>query len=509
MRKLLERIRKFISTHPYVSAWLVGYCYFGVLTSWMYSIKTAELADGAGVQVVAVSAVILTTGAFSTSFVLFVWAWRKLRLTTQNPIIVLQVALLWPLTEYLRAIIFSIFFSGPGSSIGPYWTNGDIGYWLARTPLVFASRWGGLYLLSGLLAGSIMALYNATRRKYYLGLTIMTILVIACCLSGWLIWRHAEGRSITVTAAHFTELNDSAKTSQLFEQAVNRSHLEPADALVLPEYSSVWVYDAGRDTATVRKLVKNTGVVIDSSRENTKRALGHNLLTFHRADGTVLREQAKQLLIPGGEYIPYAYQALLAYTGKDSLIKNFRNQRSVEQGSAVEEPFALNGISYGSYACSAILAPMPYRHMANDGATILTNSASLGTLGVGKLYHEQATIMSRLHAVSNARPFVQAARGGPTYIIDHNGRVKDYQGLGGFEFVSSRVATNTKKTMYTITGDWVVWLGAIYVVTKLAILLTKKNQNNTLSVRSTKNAKANNKSKIKKRKSTTAKTDKQ
>jgi apolipoprotein N-acyltransferase len=83
-------------------------------------------------------------------------------------------------------------------------------------------------------------------------------------------------------------------------------------------------------------------------------------------------------------------------------------------------------------------------------------------------YHYQARDMAVLHAVANARPFAQSARGGLSYIIDQNGHYVAQTGERGYKFIEGAVQANTTKTFYTVWGDWVVWVsGAIVLGTWL------------------------------------------
>jgi apolipoprotein N-acyltransferase len=79
-------------------------------------------------------------------------------------------------------------------------------------------------------------------------------------------------------------------------------------------------------------------------------------------------------------------------------------------------------------------------------------------------YHYQARDMAVLHAVANARPFAQSARGGLSYIIDQNGHYVAQTRERGYDFLEGTIQVNKAKTLYTIWGDWVVWISVSIVL---------------------------------------------
>lgn len=170
--------------------------------------------------------------------------------------------------------------------------------------------------------------------------------------------------------------------------------------------------------------------------------------------------------------MPYLYQFILAYAGQDQLLMHFADQKSVNHGETLENPYLYDGVSWGSMACSGIIAPDLYRGMADRGATVLTSSASLDTMGLSMGYHYQVRDMATLHAVANARPFIQSARGGLSYIIDQNGHHIDQTYERGYDFLEGSVQANSVKTIYTMLGDWIVWLSGLIVAGSWAVCST-------------------------------------
>lgn len=457
-------LKKWAIRHPYWSSYIIGCIYYGLTVSWMFGLRTAEIATGIAFVVVAFSAALVMTSSFALGLVFLTWLIRRLKLSILGDRWWL-IPFVWIVTEYLRAVFFSIIAFGPGGRIGAYWTFGNIGYAMVHTPLVFAARWGGLYMLSLIAAGLIVGLIRTVITRNVLPVAIPLAIATILSLTGWLMYGRPSGptRSIGVMqfGNEFSPENFSASTADRLSQQPSRRY----DTVILPEYSHLWENNATRDTEAISRVLKDPkGLVIDSTQEKVAQGLGHNLVTYHSGDGTHLNAQQKWFSIPGGEYVPYLYQVILAYVGQEQMLLHFNDQKSINHGETPEQPYSYQGVSWGSLACSGVIAPELYRGMVERGATVLTNSASLDTMGFSMTYHYQARDMAVLHAVANARPFAQAARGGLSYIIDQNGNYIQETNQRGYGFLEGDIQTNSTKTIYTLLGDWVVWVAGLLVL---------------------------------------------
>lgn len=235
------------------------------------------------------------------------------------------------------------------------------------------------------------------------------------------------------------------------------------DTLILPEYSHYFEDDIDGDRRALERIMTDDkGLVIHSARDG-EAGIGHNMLTFQAADSTMLNQQQKWFVVPAGEYVPYIYQVVLAYVGREDLLLNFNQQKSVQRGEKIESPYEYRGVRYGAHACSGVLSPDFYNQLVAQGADVLTNSAALDTMGISPLFHAEATQMNQLVAISQAKPFIQAAKGGPAYVLDKDGRTvtRADQPAGGV--VTATIQANGGKTIYGWLGDWVVYLSLLVV----------------------------------------------
>lgn len=459
-----HRLRNFTHNHPYWTAFLVGCVYFGVVVSWMFTIKTAEIAQGFMIKLVGFSAGLIMTASFALGFVLFLWLYRlfKLKLTEGRALILVPV--LWLVAEYARAVIFSITSMGPGGRIGPYWTFGNFGYYLAETPLVFMARFGGLYLLSGVVALLFVAGYQSYKKRSIVPLAPVVLVLATLSWLGYTLYAQSNGSQRMVGALRYPYKDQPTMFSKESYEQLKGFSDRSLDVLVLPEYSHYFEEGIEADKPVIGRVMKKSdGLIIHSARENVA-GIGHNMLTFQATDGKLLNQQQKWFVVPAGEYVPYLYQVVLAYAGQEQLLLDFNNQKSVNRGQEIEKPYIFEGVSYGAHACSGVIAPDFYSQLAQAGANIFTNSAALDTMGISPLFHVESQNMNKLAAVAHARPFIQGAKGGPAYIIDKDGRVlaKNYAKSGGA--VMASVQANSVKTIYTYLGEWVVYVSVAGLV---------------------------------------------
>lgn len=458
----VQWVGRFVHARPLWTAFLIGFAYFGYVISWMFALRTAEIATGLATKIVAITAAIIMVTTFALGYVFFVWLVRRLKLSVYDKTW-WQIPFVWVIAECFRAVLFSVIALGPGGRVGSFWTFGNAGYWLVYTPLVYIGRFGGLYLLSLLVTFLVVSCIRSLRSKNWREpLSIVSAAAILAFL-GWALYAQPQGEKRTIAAVQFANEFSPEAFSLTTADLLGRLPEKSVDAIILPEYSHLWEGDSVRDTEAASRVLKNPdGVLIDSVQERST-MLGHNLVTYHRPDGSVAFDQKKWFSVPGGEYVPYIYQVVLAYAGQEQLLLHFQDQKSVEHGDTPEMPYEFDGAKYGGLACSGAFVPELYRGMAQRGATILSNSASLDTMGISDLYHIEARQMARLHAVANARPFVQAARGGYSYIIDSNGTFVDGVQQRGYALVHGDVTTNDTLTLYTLFGDWIVWGGIVII----------------------------------------------
>lgn len=450
--------------------WLSGVAFFAVVVNWMYHIHATELIPN---NVLALVFLVLTfsivVGSLSLGFLLFGCLYHKIRIDLQQPRSLALIPALWSVCEWGRSILFSIVSLGPGGSVGPHWNFGSLAFAASMTPLGYAGRIVGQFGLSALVILLSLGIIYLIRKQWKWG-SIAIAVVVAICITGWVFGPSPDGSTLRVGAL---QLDDSSYSDYGYQRdlgALMAPHdpSDPLNVLVLPEYSYLFTNKEYKraETAALAKLTTDKSLII-TSRSGESDQGRNNLVTFYKPDGQIASQQAKQFLIPGGEYIPYFYEWILVLSGNTSVIGAHQAKNTVTPSDQITQPVMYGSDKIGSLACSGAIAPDFYRKLTSGGATILTNSAALSTMGLSSGYYAQARQMASFIAMSTARPFVQSARGAQVFIVDSNGKTVAESDKAGIHYIESNVVTNHVKTPYTYIGDIGVLLlaGGILIVT--------------------------------------------
>lgn len=469
MKPLFLRIGRtvtdFVKRHPVAVAWLCGIAYEAYQISWMRTIKLAEVApDSGAVKALYYVAIIVMATFLSTAYPLAVILWRRLKLSWREPRALWLIPMLWVAAEYTQSFLFSIITYGRWGRIGSYFSFGSPGYFLVKTPLVYLSRLGGLWILSAVVVFFLVAIAQMifVPRNRLNGLIGLGIIIVLAQVS-WIIWKDPHGPVQTVAAVQLANRQNVTSEDKQIDVSLDQLPAGSFDAIILPEYSHYFEFNPDADTAAISRLAKGPNtLVIDSYQERSARPF-INYLAYHRPDGTIIDRQHKWFLAPGGEYLPYFITVPLRLSGNAAVINAYIFSKQVSAADQPEQPHRVGDVSYGALACSGVVSAEIYRGMSARGATILTNSGALDALSLSSLYHDQSEMMGIFHAVANARPFVQSARGSYTYAYDMNGRVIVRDTSFETKALMATVQTNDRKTLYTLWGDWVAWVSLAVV----------------------------------------------
>lgn len=348
---------------------------------------------------------------------------------------------LWAFIEWLVAWAVSVIWFGNNASFDSVYPFGSLSPSLAYTPFLFASRFVGFYGLSSLFVTLGISLF-APRLRHYWWKAALVILIFT--FFGWFTYQKPSGPEITVTTtaerlAEFQKINTEADLVVFGEYAMD-DYREEKKQYRINAMDDQEVYFVGS-----QQTPANPGI--------------HNTMLFASTEKGLLLKQDKNRLIPGGEYLPYSVEALLTITRQTGALAEFDVLRAVQKGDGTVNKLVIrDDFIVGAEVCSSIVSTEDYRKLAHEDATILTNSASLGVFGGSRVYRISHNGMARFMAVANARPFVQSAQDEAAYIIDHNGN--EVLTISPVGQGTQDVVTNQTKTIYTIIGDWPVYVGA-------------------------------------------------
>ncbi len=182
--------------------------------------------------------------------------------------------------------------------------------------------------------------------------------------------------------------------------------------------------------------------------------------------GAVLGRYDKRILMPFGEYLPFA-----AYFPS---IKSLSPESGGFTAGTTVSVFDVAGkVKVGQLICYEDLLASMSRHATQAGAEVLLNILNDAWYGnTAAPYQHQALALWR--AVENRRYLLRGSNSGVTSIIDAAGRVVAEGGLFTAEVVSATVPRLQLSTFYTRFGDVFAWL----VVAGAVALLGAKGPKN-------------------------------
>ena len=457
----------FCKKYPLRAVYIVGVFYYAYKISWLRGIRSSDLTEGWLATIIGFTPYLIAVITFTFVPVIFVRLYIALKIRFTQIRFIWLTPLVWILSESMVSVLFSIVSLGIGGRVGDYWHFGNIGLASVHTPLLYVSRWGGLYFLSFCVVMLVCSLLYAVINRRLLPLAVVVSSIFLLSFSGYYVYRSPIGKSSVMTAIGSRVLADNEYVDNPLPDVVATIPMSSSDAIVLPEYSRYWEYDTKENATKLAAALKDSsGLVIDSSLKSEINRR-YNVISYSDSKGNPYNQQYKWFTVPGGEYVPYIFRGPLRLFGQSQAVRTFENTRSISPAKSKEIPFEWNGVSYGVLACSAANAPELYRSVTSSGAQVLVNSASLGTVGLSSKYHDESFAQSKLQAVANARPFVQSARGGYNFILDSNGKIAAKDTSFGDSYIQAAVISNSVKTVYTRLGNWIVYLAFVTVCVQL------------------------------------------
>ena len=457
--------------------WAIGIATFLVILSWALQTDPEKWAYISGWQAVfGMWAVYLAFAiALSLQYLVFGGLFLAIKPKLNNKSIFLLLPAMWCVAEATRSIMFSIFFMGPGGSIGTYWNFGVLGVAGAVTPLGYLARVVGMFGLSFVVVVVNICVFWLIQKRWKLPLSIL-IGIFALGLICYFVWKPpANSRKIVTGYLQQSLVYQTFQGDMTYYELVVKLAAElkeKTDVLVLPEYSQFFIDTEQTNTEqfkqaqTTAQEISNANGSIITSTENTSTGKKTNRVVLYSIAGTLKAFNDKTFLIPLGEYMPYVFIGIFKLMSQEQLLYAHQQMRQIAQGQSSGAVFSgENNIKLGSLACSGAIAPELYRSLARNGAELLTNSANLGIFTNAPFYHQQSQQFARFIALSNARPYVQSAAGAYSYSLSSDGEFISKTDDLGFKLQTAQASLGQPRTVYTIIGEWVAWLSALILIT--------------------------------------------
>jgi apolipoprotein N-acyltransferase len=456
--------------------WATGIAIFMIILSWALQTDPEKWAYINGWQAVfGMWAVYVAFAiALSIQYLFFGGLFLAIKPKFNNKSIFLLLPAMWCVAEATRSIMFSIFFMGPGGSIGTYWNFGVLGVAGAVTPLGYLARVVGMFGLSFIIVVVNICIFWLIQKRWKLPLSIL-IGIFALGLICYFVWKPpANSRKIVTGYLQQSLVYQTFQGDMSYYELVGKLAAElkeKTDILVLPEYSQFFIDTEQTNTEqyklaqTTAQEISNANGSIITSTENTSTGKKTNRVVMYSVTGALKAFNDKTFLIPLGEYMPYVFIGIFKLMSQEQLLYTHQQMRQIAQGQSSGAVFSgENNIKLGSLACSGAIAPELYRSLARNGAEVLTNSANLGIFTNAPFYHQQSQQFARFIALSNARPYVQSAAGAYSYSVSGDGEFVSKTDDLGFKLQTTQASLGQPRTIYTIIGEWVVWLSALILI---------------------------------------------
>ncbi|MGR3616156.1 MAG: apolipoprotein N-acyltransferase [Paracoccaceae bacterium] len=358
----------------------------------------------------------------------------------------LVLAVVWSLSEYVRAYVFT---GLPWAGFAQFWID---------TPLAGVLAWVGPHgvgfvtVLAGLSLGHLFLPGHPVSKAVLVTVPVMV-------LGAVLMWPQKEVAFFDTTVrliqpnAPQHQKWDPEFIGLFYQRQLSLSAAQtngPApDMIVWPETSvPVLLEDAGDVLSQISQTANGVPVLVgvQSGRDGKY----FNSLVQVGPGGTVQGQYDKHHLVPFGEYLPL--QDLMSQLGLSGLAAQMPGGFSPGSGAEV---LIVDGIgTMLPLICYEAVFPQDINGAETrpDMLVQITNDAWFGTFS-GPYQH---LVQARMRAVEQGLPLMRAANTGVSAMIDPNGTITAMLPLGEVGFLDAQLPRPLAPTLYSRTGDWPV-----------------------------------------------------
>ena len=491
MDRIIKTYGKIVRLRPsgFWLGFIVGSVYFSYIFWWFWSLYPLDVL-GVENNFYAATALffVFSVSVISMAFFWGIFSFVSLRILKNGNHLLTTPAIagLFVILEYLRSWGFGIIWWGSGSLIGPHWTLGNLAYLFGFSKYVLgtASVWG-IYGINFFIVFILVSVLIILKKRSRSNLAQLLIAVIIFSLVGFFSKESkdlATQESLKVTliqterqtkvAYHPEELLSDFK-SQL---ELLGSAAKEGSVIVFPETSNFsktlsGFLDLNSTQAFFNKLSSKPLIILDNIRSPEKDGSVSRTIFINSKNG-VVQFSDKQLLTPGGEYLPYIIKWPL-WLLNGSVVNSFTSSQEFSKGSHTENLYFQGGTAR-IVICSEILSPTLLR---DADYQFIIGQSSFGIFKGSKLLEYQILQALRFRAAENRKPAVLASNFGHSYIIDNNGNIVKSTDSSGYQILTADVVPNKEQTWYNKLGDLPILLLslAIFGLSLRKILYAKQD----------------------------------
>lgn len=444
--------------------WLFG---FGQFTVGLYWIAISFRYQSNMPAVFGIPAVLLLTGLFACYMAVATAAAKRFWTADRRRILVLAVA--WVALEWLRGHLFTGF---------PWNLAGNA--WLPLLPVAQAASLFGIYGLSLLmvLAGGAVAVLADRAQPARRMAALIGLVIVAFGLWGGarlVFW----AAPVTDTQLHIiqADIGQEEKWDPAGERRNLWAHLELTNEAIKRHGPGIVIWPETaiqnflEDEPSTRYLLSRHieapgalitgGLRVEYEPDGTPISVRNSLFVLS-TDGDIQAAYDKAHLVPFGEYLPF--RSLLEPLGLARLAPGAIDFVGGPGPRTLEAP----GIpAFGPQICYEIIFPgAVINHRPRPAWMVnISNDAWFG-YSTGPYQHLS---IARMRAIEEGLPLVRATPTGVSAIIDSQGRLTAYLGLGERGALTGRLPAARPITLYAQLGDTPLLLSLLVLSLGLAL----------------------------------------
>ncbi len=392
------------------------------------------------------------------------------------------LASVWVLLEYLRSWVPAPF---------PWLLLGST-FWKSSLIRPFYGV-GGVYSLSFLAVAvnvliwkALSAMFSGDRRTTGRAIGSLAAMGVIVLTAGFLAGPDLGDERTTVAVvqgnvAQEIKWQESVRdeTLETYINLTDRAVAQGADLAVWPETAMPFYFQAEEELAGyLRDFAHEKGIhLIFGSPAFTvnKGEIDFYNSAYHLGPDAGEERYDKVILVPFGEYVPFS--RFLPF-----LARLVPGEGEFSTGG-LQKPFR-TPFRAGTLICFEVAFPHLARRQVGQGAQILVNITNDGWFGStwGPYQH---LAVSAVRAAENGVPVIRAANTGISAVFDARGRLVTSIGLFEMGFATSEISVGGPGTIYTKTGDWIVYLAVVMIlIVGLLNLRNRRKDRWTISMNS-------------------------
>lgn len=416
---------------------IFGFVTAGAGIFWFWdTLPITWLADDAVTQVVAVGIIwalislFLGLGTLLVTPLLF-WLRSFMQRPYSAVLLPTAVALLWSAQEYLRMLFYGFITLGGESLSGAHFSVSALAYALAEHQYLLQYAYPfGIYSLSAALgifaAAGALGTSALIERKFRNALAVISV-VLATLLIPVLFLSHKETPLSSLRVALVTlDGNPESYRDDVMNTLLDDIARAAPDIVVLPESTTPpWLLHDSDIRRTLNEKLENRDVLfvyssynVAATEESSAELVYEHVLTGERVT------YHKRLLMPLGEYIPSFTKTAFGLLSNETLQARINNLSGLlKRGDTPAPTVTVGGRTLGALLCSENLSPVLYRDLSHKGADTLINLANITWFHNSPRVMHLLHTLGKVHAVQNRAPFLLAAKGGYSFVLNSRGEV--------------------------------------------------------------------------------------